>query len=91
MLIRLLREIETSQGTVRLDDLSRKLGVERSALEGMIAFWARKGRLQGDQETTLPPDMCSSGICAGSCPGLRHCPFKVKTPETYSIIWQNDD
>jgi hypothetical protein len=85
MLISLLREIELAQGTVRLDDLSHKLGVERSALEGMIAFWVRKGRLRGDQEIALPPDTCSSVVCAGSCPGLQHCPFKVRTPKTYSI------
>lgn len=46
MLQQVLQAFESADGPVALDDLSRQLGIERSALEGMIAFWVRKGRLQ---------------------------------------------
>jgi hypothetical protein len=85
MLIQVLREIKTSQSTLNLDDLGRKLGVERSALQGMIDYWVRKGRLQDDQEMAITPDICTSVGCAGSCTGSRNCSFKVKMPKTYSI------
>ena len=91
MLIQVLREIKTSQGMLNLDDLSRKLGVERSALQGMIDYWVRKGRLQDDQEKATTTDMCIPMSCAGSCTGPRNCSFKMKMPKTYSISWQNED
>ncbi|PDW02810.1 FeoC-like transcriptional regulator [Candidatus Viridilinea mediisalina] len=46
MLHQVLHAFESADGPLALDDLSRQLGIERSALEGMIAFWVRKGRLQ---------------------------------------------
>ena len=91
MLIQVLREIKTSQGVLNLDSLSRKLGVERSALKGMIDYWVRKGRLRDDQEMAINPDICTPVGCAGSCTGPRNCSFRVKMPKTYSISWQNED
>ncbi|RRR65021.1 MAG: hypothetical protein EI684_23615 [Candidatus Viridilinea halotolerans] len=58
MLHQVLQAFETANGPVALDDLSRELGIERSALEGMIAFWVRKGRLQEH-----------GGACGQSGPG----------------------
>ncbi len=55
VLRQILQELESAQGPVSLNDLSRKLGVERGALEGMIAFLARKGRL-GDHVASLTQD-----------------------------------
>ena len=48
MLNQVLQEIKFAQSALNLSDLSRKLGVERSALDGMIQFWVRKGRLRDD-------------------------------------------
>ena len=90
MLIQVLREIKTSQGTLNLDDLGRKLGVERSALQGMIDYWVRKGRLQDDQEMATAADICTHVSCGGSCTGPRNCSFKMNMPKTYSISWQNE-
>lgn len=91
MLIQVLRDIKTSKCTLNLDSLSRKLGVDRSALQGMIDYWVHKGRLRDDQEMAMTPDICTTVGCAGSCTGPRNCSFKVKMPKTYSISWQNED
>ena len=73
MLLRqVLQEIESAQGPISLNDLSRKLGVEPSALEGMISFLVRKGRLQQDA-ASLHPDTgaihasCTDQDCGSVC------------------------
>ena len=57
----ILREFENARGDITLAELARHLGVERSALDGMIQLLVRKGRLRevGGVE----------GSCAGC--GLR--------------------
>jgi len=69
-----------------LNDLGRKLGVEQSALEGMIDYWVRKGRLQDDEAVNAA--ICNSGACSSgvSCPGPQGCPFVVKMPRTFSLV-----
>lgn len=78
VLRRVLQELEMAQGPVDLSDLGRKLGVERSALEGMIAFWVRKGRLKDDYL------MCLGGDCGESCSGAS-CPLLRKLPRSFSL------
>ena len=46
MLRQVLHEVESAEGSMSLNDLGRKLNVERSALEGMIAYLVQKGKLQ---------------------------------------------
>mgnify|MGYP001584006679 CR=1 FL=1 len=45
MLKDVLNAVENAQGPIRLDTLGEDLGIEPSALEGMIEFWQRKGKL----------------------------------------------
>jgi hypothetical protein len=66
VLRQVLEELESLKGPVSLNDLSRKLGVEWSALEGMIAFWVRKGRLRNDYFAARPEE-CANGNCGMSC------------------------
>lgn len=92
MLNQVLQEIKFAQSALILSDLSRKLGVERSALEGMIQFWVRKGRLRDDDaDLAAVTSTCSPPNCDGSCLGIEVCPFVVKTPKTYSIPAQKSD
>ena len=70
MLRRLLHEIESAQGPVNLNRLSRKLGIERGALDGMIAYWVRRGRLKHDSGA-----VCASGECDLSCQGKKCTPW----------------
>jgi UDP-N-acetylglucosamine pyrophosphorylase len=75
MLEQVLQELELAKSAVNLNDLGRKLGVERSALEGMIAYLVRKGKLGS----------------RASCPGPQGCPYVVKMPRTFSLTIQDSN
>ena len=86
MLQKVLQEVKSVQGPINLNDLAHKLDIDRSALEGMIQFWVRKGRLKNDQLEPEPThEMCSSASCSSSCSGPKDCPFVMTMPRTYSL------
>ena len=85
MLKQILVEIEKAGSAVNLVELSRKLGVAPSALEGMMAYLVQKGKLH--EEDPAAPEagiICKSGGC-GSCPGVESCPFVMKMPRSFSL------
>ena len=61
MLSAVVEEFENAQGPLTLADMSRRLGIDRSALEGMIQFLVRKGTLR-----QVGPDTAACAQC-----GLR--------------------
>ena len=70
MLRQVLQELESAPGPVNINELSQKLGIEQSALEGMIQFWVRKGRLKtGSQTATEMAELCTTGSCGCACAG----------------------
>ena len=86
MLGRILEEIKEAGSAVNLEELSRRVGVQPSALEGMIDYLVRQGKLKDDAASPAevgPP--CAAAGCGGSCPGLRHCPFVAQMPRTFSL------
>ena len=86
MLSQVLQELESAKSAVNLNELSRKLDIERSALEGMIAYLVQKGKLQDDEKAQgIAMGMCDAGSCGGSCPGPQGCPFVMKMPRTFSL------
>jgi hypothetical protein len=76
MLYRVLHEVESVRGPVSLRELSHKLGVEPSALAGMLSFWVRKGRLQSN--CLAGYDLCVGGDCGPSC---SSCPLAKRPPD----------
>ncbi|MCP4428693.1 MAG: hypothetical protein GY803_29760 [Chloroflexi bacterium] len=84
MLHQVLHEISQVNGPVMLTDLSRKLDIAPSALQGMIDFWVRKGRLKDDDAETKAAMTCGSG-CGSACMGMSSCSFIAKMPKTYSV------
>jgi DNA-binding Lrp family transcriptional regulator len=66
MLTLILKELRESGGAVSLNELSRRLGVERSALDGMLETLVRQGKLQ---------EICAAGSSRGChCSGCScHC------------------
>ena len=68
MLSRILKGFEQARGPLDLNELSRRTGVERSALDGMLEFLVRKGKLR---EVGLGTEACAH--CAGrlSCAQLQ--------------------
>ena len=88
MLQLILQEIELAGGTVNLADLSRKLDIEPGALEGMLEFWVRKGRLRSSHQGN---QFCSTNLaCSGSCGGAQGCPFVIQMPHTFSLVMDRD-
>ena len=80
MLNRVLHEIENAQGTMTVRELSRKLAIEANALEGMLQFWVRKGRIQDDDAVASHEDNCGA-----TCSGLAECAFVAKMPRSFSL------
>ena len=82
MLKLVLETIEASKGPIHVAELSQRLGIERSALEGMIDYWVQKGRLyEGDGAACAP----GAGHCSSSCSGSANCAFVAKMPRMYEI------
>ena len=82
MLYQVLQEVEAAQGPLDLNELSRRLDVNRGTLDGMIQFWVRKGRLVDDLNES--DSVCATGSCSG-CSGPQGCPYTMTMPRTYSL------
>lgn len=86
MLLRVLQAVQAADGPITLNDLSRSLGIAPGPLEGMLAHWARLGRLTVDGQGA--PHSCG-GSCAamgscGGCAGVDGCPFMARLPRSYT-------
>ncbi len=75
-----LQAFEQAGSTVRIDALSRQLGIDPGTLDGMIQHWVRKGRIQ-EVSDALPQD-CTS--CHG-CDVKSGCPFVARMPRRYAL------
>lgn len=82
MLHQVLEALEHAPGPLSLDELSQRLGVERGALEGMIAFWVRKGRLRDTGQ-----GLCGGSGCGCSCSSHpQGCAFDSAAPRTITLL-----
>jgi hypothetical protein len=90
MLSQVLHEIKNVKEPITLAELSQRLGIERSALEAMLAYWVRKGRLQaGDTPLDAAQQACAGGSCGAACSGPADCAFIAKMPKTFSLSQQD--
>ncbi len=89
LLRRILHELESAEGPVDLNDLSRTLGVERSALDGMISYLIDKGRLAETSAAAIV-GWCDSYECAASCRGAQSCQLITKLPRSYHLVSHDD-
>ncbi len=87
MLLKVLQAVESADGPVTLTELSRRLNIAPSALEGMLGYWAGKGRLVVDGRSAAAcAGGCSAASCAcGSCSGVAGCPFMARLPRSYAL------
>ena len=93
MLSLLLEELKSAESALNINELSRKLDIDRSALEGMIDYLVKKGKLQDDDkayDAAVRP-MCNPASCGGSCLGPSECPFVVRLPRTFSLTKKQGD
>jgi len=79
-----LEALEQARGPVSVAQISRALEIEPSALQGMIDFWVRKGRLRvsGDPGCSSGCAVCAPDGTPQSCPALLVIPrrFEVVHP-----------
>jgi hypothetical protein len=86
MLNQVLQEIANAKEPLSLTLLSGRLNIERSALDGMLAHWVRKGKLRDDDAEEA--SACNTGgvsSCGSTCTGADTCPFVAKMPKSYSM------
>ncbi len=78
MLDAILYELRTASGPLTLRQLSLKLGVQESALEGMVHFLARKGALTLVEGPggLRQIQTCDEVGCRLRCPGPGRCSLR---------------
>jgi hypothetical protein len=92
VLRQVLQELEMAQGPISLEELSRRLDIDRDALRGMIEFWVRRGRLQNyDDAMAAALAACPTGSCSGCRLGPQDCSFATNMPRMYSLVRQQDE
>jgi hypothetical protein len=89
MLNQVLQEITNAQEPLSLTVLSSRLGIERGALEGMLTYWVRKGRLKDDDVHGEAGQV--AGACGGTCSGASACSFVARMPRSYSVSVNKND
>lgn len=68
MLSEILKNFRQTGGPLDLNELSRHLGIERSALEGMLEMLVRQGKLR---EVRLGSEDCAHCGSRSSCAHLQ--------------------
>ncbi|MBI9049603.1 MAG: hypothetical protein JEZ00_09295 [Anaerolineaceae bacterium] len=66
MLIQLKNEIQKANGQIRMSELSQKLQVTPSVIEGMLISLYGKDVLNSHMDSCKDSIVCTT--CAGSCP-----------------------
>ncbi len=93
MLHAILHELQIAPGPVTMQQLSRKLGVQPGALEGMIQFWVQKGRLAIDDgmNGATEINVCGGKTCLRACPGPAQCPLVSDPLTSYTLQRKSKD
>ncbi|MGM0365623.1 MAG: FeoC-like transcriptional regulator [Actinomycetota bacterium] len=73
MLDKILNFFKNPKGTRTLKELAEELGTEPSALEGMLDFLVKKGKLKVEYQHTHP------GSCENSSPACIACPSRGRS------------
>ena len=80
MLFRILKEFKKTNEPLDLNDLGRRLGVERSALEGMLELLVRQGKLR---KVGAGTETCAH--CAGH-PGCAQIQMGNMAGKAYELV-----
>jgi hypothetical protein len=83
MLSQIVNEFRESGGVISLNELSRRLGVERSALDGMLEILVRQGRLY-EVGGTVAPANCH---CDGFCHSCGYCHPDSAMGKSYELVF----
>ncbi len=75
VLDRVVAELRTVQGPIRIDELARRLSVQPSALRGMIDVLVAKQVVTVPATTGTEAAFACGSSCGSSCTGLEACAF----------------
>jgi hypothetical protein len=78
MLHKILKTIQETDDPISLSQLASQLDIEQGALEGMIDFWVRKGRIK----------VHDGMACSSSCSSCRvdGCPLILHMPRRFEVV-----
>ncbi len=86
MINQVLQEMKMCKEPFSVRALSEKLNIEQSALEGVLLYWVRKGRLQESSNHEVNKEAGTVCVnCKKTCPGADQCSFVAKMPKMYSV------
>jgi hypothetical protein len=87
LLDRVVAEAKCADGPLLMRDLAARLGVEESALRGMVQVLVRKGRISASEiEFPRETSSCPDAACWRKCTGLANCPLVAEVPTSYALI-----
>ena len=87
MLSHIVEEFRNAKGPLTLSEMARRLGVEHSALEGMVQFLVRKGKLRAAGTDTTACGQC--GLRSGCGHRLASGPGGVAYETAESALVQH--
>ncbi len=80
MVQQVLHALEQAQQPLSLNDLAAQVGVDTGTLEGMLAFWERKGRI-----VLHDGSACMARGCGG-CGSAGGCAFAGTSPRAFLLV-----
>jgi len=82
IMFQVLDKIRNAESTMDIDQLAKSLNMEKGALEGVLEFWVRKGKITRVNDTFCAGGNCNT--CGSSCPFAGHLPegLVIYQPET---------
>ena len=86
VLQRLVGELRASAGPVQIRDLADRLGMQPSALRGMLDMLERKGVLTLAGAGPAAGDEACGAACGATCVGVAGCPFVADVGIARSLV-----
>jgi hypothetical protein len=80
VLAQIIKECRESGGIINLNDLSHRLGIDRSALDGMMDTLVKQGKLQA-----ISAIDANCRNCSGSCQGCTYASESMKGYKAFQL------
>ncbi len=80
LLRQVLQMFERTDAPLSVQQMARALEITPSMLEGMLAYWVRKGKLRRVQP----------GQACGTCGRAAHCPLVAHLPTAYELVREGE-
>ena len=85
MLNQIIETIRTEKAPISVQGLSRRLDIDQSALEGMLAYLSQKGIIVNQTDENLTEEQTCTGLSCKGCSAASGCPFSGRQPKRYTL------